>query len=102
MASSDPRDTDPYTWLKQLAHLSPVIHIKQSTKDKSARWPFTEEYNKIGIITPAKVIETIEASGAEEVVLLLEISHRERFPTEYQVMDDLKESVEYWRKYIKE
>jgi len=102
LASPDPRDTDPYAWLKELAYLSPVIHIKQSTKDKSAHWPFIEKYNKIGIISPPKVIEAIEASGAEEVVLLLEISHRERFPTEYQVIDDLKESVEYWRKYIKE
>jgi len=102
LASSDPRDTDPYTWLKELAHLSPVIHIKQSSKDKSAHWPFTEEYNKIGIISPLRVMEATEASGAEEVVLLLEISHRERYPTEYQVMDDLKESVEYWRKYIEE
>ena len=102
LASSDPRDTDPYAWLKELAHLSPLIHIKQSTKNKGAHWPFTEKYNKIGIITPPRVIEAIEASGAEEVVLLLEISHRERFPTEYQVIDDLKESVEYWRKYIKE
>jgi len=47
-------------------------------------------------------MEAIETSGAEEVVLLLEISHRERYPTEYQVIDDLKKSVEYWRKYIKE
>jgi len=102
LASSDPRDADPYTWLKELAHLSPVIHIKQSTKDKSAHWPFTEEYNKIGIISPLRVMEAIEASGAEEVVLPLEISHRERYPTDYQVIDDLKKSVEYWRKYIKE
>lgn len=50
LASSDPRDRDPFTWLRELAYLSPVIHIKQSTKDKGAHWPFTEEYNKIGII----------------------------------------------------
>ncbi|MBA7501246.1 MAG: hypothetical protein GH144_11285 [Clostridia bacterium] len=102
LASRNPRDRDPYTWLRELAHLSPVVHIKQSTKDKSARWPFTEEYNEIGIISPLRVMEAIEASGAEEVVLLLEISHRERYPIEYQVIDDLKKSVEYWRKYIKE
>lgn len=102
LASSDPRDTDPYAWLKELAHLSPVIHIKQSTKNKGAHWPFTKEYNKVGVIKPPKVIEAIEASGAKEVVLLFEISHRERFPTEYQVIDDLKESVEYWRKYVRE
>jgi sugar phosphate isomerase/epimerase len=100
LASSDPRDRDPYAWLRELAHLSPVIHIKQSTKDKGGHWPFTSEYNKDGIITPLKVMEAIEASGAKEVVLLFEFSHRERYPTEYQVMDDLKESVEYWRKYV--
>jgi len=36
------------------------------------------------------------------MVLLFEISHRERYPVEYQVIDDLKESIEYWRKYIEE
>ncbi|RLE08922.1 D-erythrulose-1-phosphate dehydrogenase [Candidatus Aerophobetes bacterium] len=102
LASSDPRDTNPYAWLKELAHLAPVIHIKQSTKDKSAHWPFTEKYNKIGVISPPRVMEAIEKSGAEEVVLLFEISHRERYPMEYQVLDDLKKSVEYWRKYIKD
>ena len=102
LASPDPRDTNPYAWLKELAHLSPVIHIKQSTRDKSAHWPFTEKYNKIGIISPPRVMEAVEASGAKETVLLLEISHRERYPVEYQVIDDLKKSVEYWRKYIKE
>ena len=100
LASSDPRDRDPYAWLRELAHLSPVIHIKQSTKDKGGHWPFTSQYNKDGIIAPPKVMEAIQASGAKEVVLLLEVSHRERYPTEYQVIDDLKESVEYWRKYI--
>ncbi|MFQ5836191.1 MAG: erythrose 4-phosphate dehydrogenase, partial [bacterium] len=102
LASSDPRDRDPYVWLRELGRLSPVIHIKQSTKDKGGHWPFISQYNKEGIITPPKVMEAIEASGAKEVVLLFEFSHRERYPTEYQVIDDLKESVEYWRKYIEE
>jgi len=102
LASSDPRDRDPYVWLKELAQFAPVVHIKQSTKDKAGHWPFTKEYNKKGIITPSKVIEAINASGAKDVVLLFEISHRERYPMECRVVDDLKESVEYWRKYIKE
>ena len=102
-ASSDPRDGDPYAWLRELAQFSPVIHMKQSAKDNTGhQWPFTKEYNKRGIITPPKVIEAINASGAKEVVLLFEISHRERYPIESRVIDDLKESVEYWRKYIKE
>lgn len=100
LASSDPRNRDPYAWLRELGHLSPVIHIKQSTKDKGGHWPFISQYNKDGIITPPKVMEAIQASGAKEVVLLFEFSHRERYPAEYQVIDDLKESVDYWRKYI--
>ncbi len=102
LSSSDSRDGDPYAWLKELAQFAPVVHIKQSTEDKTAHWPFTKEYNKKGIITPPKVIEAINASGAKDVVLLFEISHRERYPMESRVVDDLKESVEYWRKYIKE
>ncbi|GAI02566.1 unnamed protein product [marine sediment metagenome] len=47
----------------------------------------------IAIIIPAKIIEDTKASGAKEVVLLLEISHKERFPTEYQAIDDLKKSA---------
>jgi len=102
LGSGDPRDADPYSWLRELGHLSPVIHIKQSSKDKGGHWPFTEEYNERGIIKPDRVIEAIEASGADEVVLLFEVSHRERYPADYNVVSDLKESVAYWRKYIKE
>jgi sugar phosphate isomerase/epimerase len=102
IGSSDPRDTDPYVWLEEFGTVSPVIHIKQSLTDKSGHWPFTKRYNEIGIIHPEKVIDTLERSGAKDVVLTFEISHRERYPTEYQVIDDLKESVEYWRKYVKE
>jgi len=98
--SSDPDDNDPYAWLRRLGHLSPVIHIKQSRADKSGHWPFTEEYNESGIITPPRVIEAIEESGAGDVLLLLEISHRERHPAEYRVLDDLKASVDYWRPYV--
>jgi len=100
--SGDPRDIDPYAWLEEFAHLSPVIHIKQSSADKSAHWPFANDYNQRGIITPDKVLDAIERSGAEDVVLLLEVSHRERYPAEGRVLSDLRESVAYWREYVKD
>ncbi|MGQ9632456.1 MAG: sugar phosphate isomerase/epimerase family protein [bacterium] len=102
VGSEDPRDTDPYSWLRELAHLSPVIHIKQSSQDKGGHWPFTEEHNRVGAISPPKVISAIEESGARDVVLAFEISHRERYPTEYRVLEDLKESVSYWRRYVRD
>lgn len=101
LASSDPQDTDPYSWLREFGYLTPCVHIKQSLPDKSSHWPFTPEFNQKGIITPQKVLQVLKSSGAKEVTLLLEISHRERFPQEYRVVDDLKKSVEYWREWVK-
>jgi len=100
--SPDPADTDPYAWLRVFGARSPVVHIKQSKADKGGHWPFTEEHNRDGRIQAEKVLDALRTSGAEEVVLALEVSHRERHPSEYRVLDDLKASVEYWRRYVPE
>lgn len=98
--SPDPRDSDPYAWLEEFGKLSPVLHIKQSMADKGGHWPFTAEHNERGRIWPPKVLEYLEKSGAEDVVLLMELSFRERYPAEIMVLPDLKESTEYWRQYV--
>ena len=100
--SPDPRDVDPYAWIEEFGKLSPVVHIKQSMADKGGHWPFTAEYNERGTILPAKVLESLERSGADDVVLLLELSHRERYPAEGRVLSDLKESAAYWRQHVSE
>lgn len=101
ISSSDPADVDPYAWLQTLGCFSPVVHIKQSLANKGGHRPFTAEYNQEGIITPERVIRAIETSGMDEVTLLFEISHRERYPAEHRVIDDLTESVAYWRRWVK-
>lgn len=100
--TADPEATDPYAWLREFGAQAPVVHIKQSKADKSGHWPFTEEHNQEGVITAPKVLEALEQGGAQAVSLALELSHRERYPQEYQVLDDLRESVAYWRQYVKE
>lgn len=93
------REHDPYYWLEELASESPALHIQQTDGKGDRHWPFTEEYNKIGIIKPEKIIEAIERSGAKEVYLFLEII----FPFEYpdnKVLEDLKASVKYWKQYV--
>jgi len=102
LESKNPDDTNPYIWIKELGSVSPVIHIKQSTKNKGGHWPFTPEYNRKGIIRPKKVISAIVESGAKDVVLCFEFSFRERYPTEYLVIDSLIKSTEYWRRFVKE
>lgn len=95
----NPEDTDPYKWLREFAHISPVVHIQQTSASESCHWPFTEEYNKIGIIEAEKVIEAINLSAAKEVLLTLEIFFS-LAKNDEQVLAHMKESVEYWRKYV--
>lgn len=100
LASTDPRDTDPHAWLRAFAARSPVIHIKQSLRDKGGHYPFTAQYNQDGKIIPDEILATLREAGVKTCTLLLEVSHRERWPTDYTVVADLKESVEYWRPAI--
>lgn len=100
LQSKDPRDTDPYAWLEAFAAEAPVIHLKQSLADKSGHRPFTPENNARGRIHPGPVLAALEAGGAEDVQLLFEFSWRERWPTDYRVVEDLRASVEYWRPYV--
>lgn len=100
LASPNPEDTDPYAWLRAFGKVSPVVHLKQSTRDKGGHWPFTPEHNERGIVRGELVLEALEDSGAEEVMLILELSHREREPAESRVLSDLKASVDYWRQFV--
>jgi sugar phosphate isomerase/epimerase len=94
-------DLDPYRWLEKFAHISPVIHLQQTDEKVSHHWPFTDHYNKIGIIHPEKVLEAIEKSGSERNYLVFEIFHS-LGATEETVLDNLKRSVAYWRRWVAE
>ncbi len=100
LQSSDPDDTDPQAWIRAFGKVSPCIHIKQSLRDKGGHYPFTAEYNAAGKIVPEAVLNTMCEAGVEDCTLLLEISHRERWPSDYTVVEDLKESVAYWKPAI--
>ena len=93
------KDKDPYIWLKEFAHISPVIHIQQTDGVLDRHWPFTPEYNKRGIIEPQKVIQAINESEAKEVVLLLEVVHAFE-EDENKVLSDIKESVNCWKQVM--
>ncbi len=97
LQSRDPDDTDPHAWIRAFGTVSPCIHIKQSLRDKGGHYPFTAEYNARGKIIPEEILNTMREAGVEKCTLLLEISHRERWPSDYTVVSDLKESVEFWR-----
>jgi sugar phosphate isomerase/epimerase len=96
-----PNDRDPYRWVRELGKVSPIIHIQQTEKDHSRHWPFTEEYNKIGLIHGEPLLAALEQSGAEGAEILFEISHREAWSTEFRIIQDHVESVNYWRQFVK-
>jgi D-erythrulose 1-phosphate 3-epimerase len=100
--SPHPSQRDPYPWIEKLGKYSPVIHLQQTELNKSNHWPFTKEYNEKGIVHADKVIKTLEKAGVEEALLLFEISHREHWDTDFRIIQDLKESVDYWREYVKD
>jgi sugar phosphate isomerase/epimerase len=97
IGSPDPRDRDPYAWLRELGYLSPVIHMQQTDGKGSRHWPFTAEYNRMGVIVPEKVFETVEKSGAPKTVIVFEFFFSAHAIPEEGVMENLKRSVEYWQ-----
>lgn len=98
----DPSERDPYPWIEQLGAVSPVIHLQQTVLNKSNHAPFTAEANKDGIIKGEKVMDCVKRSGCTDALFAFEISHREHFDTEFKIIPDLKESVQYWRQFITE
>lgn len=90
---------DPYNWLKELLPYTPMVHLQQTDGISDRHWPFTPEYNKIGIINPDRVADILKSSPFPEVIMLFELGHA--FDShDQQVVDDHKYSVETWSKWI--
>lgn len=89
-------ERDPCAWLERFGARAPVVQLQQSDAEGDHHWPFTKEANARGRIDAGRVLEALGRSGAERVTLILEI-----IPTfessDDQVLDELAESVEFWR-----
>ncbi len=96
-----PDQRDPYPWIVQLAKYSPIIHLQQTVLHKSNHAPFTPECNKTGIIHPQKVLDCMEKSGCNSSLLMFEIGHREHYDSEFKIIDELRQSVDYWKEWVK-
>jgi sugar phosphate isomerase/epimerase len=89
-------DRDPYAWLRRLGASSPVVHLQQSDAEADHHWPFTAERNAQGRIDAGRVLDALDASGAAEVALVLEV-----IPSFEQdddlVLAELVETAGHWR-----
>jgi D-erythrulose 1-phosphate 3-epimerase len=89
-------DRDPYAWLERLGACAPVVHIQQSDAEADHHWPFTAERNAQGRIDAGRVLAALDASGAGEVALVLEVIPSFEQDDD-QVLAELVESVAHWR-----
>ena len=89
-------EADPYAWLAQLGSFASVVQLQQSDAVADHHWPFTPAANRSGRIEANRVLRAIEASGATEVALILEIIPPFEADDD-QVVDELRVSAEYWR-----
>lgn len=102
-------DGSAYKWLEQLGCYSPIVHLQQNDGKSSPHWPFDENHNKIGIIEGARVLRSLAKSFeqdagmglpmCEEVVLTLE-PFISTAGNNYAAVDEISQSVSYWRQFI--
>jgi sugar phosphate isomerase/epimerase len=89
-------DRDPLAWAADLGALAPVVQLQQSDAEGDHHWPFTAQRNAEGRIEAGAFLDALEASGATDPVLILEMIP----PFEQDdaaVLEDLRASVAYWK-----
>jgi sugar phosphate isomerase/epimerase len=89
-------DRDPYAWLERLGRRAPVVQLQQADGQADHHWPFTPETNATGIISAERVLAALDASGATDVALVLEVIPAFEQDDD-QALADLVQSARYWR-----
>lgn len=73
--------------------------VRRHVADPRAARPFTDTYNRRGLICPAEVLAALRAWPAEDVYLFLEVMP----PFEADdavVLDDLRTRARHWRDHL--
>ena len=103
LSSENTMDYEPYGLIKKYISEANQIHLKQTSMDKRKNGPFTEANNKNGLIKALKVLDYIEKfhlQDSSNLELILELNAREREPDDSQIVEDIIESVDYWKKAL--
>ena len=97
-----PEEADHLAWIRRYGHNCDVIDCQQTDLEASRHWPFTEANNRRGIIRAEEVVRAIEESGAEDILLAFELRFPAYHPQERRFMANLRDSVKYWRSWVKD
>lgn len=107
------QDGDVYAWLRRLGRYSPIIHLQQTDGNASAHRPFTEAFNRSGIIHGEQVLMALDDSCSqtassgnemppvEDIYLTIEMfSGTAERPA--RILANLRETAAYWRRFVPE
>lgn len=98
-----PEEADHLAWIKKYGTMCDEIDCQQSTLTSSNHWPFTEQNNKVGIIKGDEVAKAVrEIPGDQEILLGFEIKTGAFWPQEEGHLQGLRDSVNYWRQWVKD
>jgi sugar phosphate isomerase/epimerase len=89
------QDRDPYAWLEHFGPRVAEVQLQQSDGLADHHWPFTAEHNAGGRVDPGRVLDTLAAAGADDVLLILEVIPAFE-ADDQQVLSDLRASVQVW------
>lgn len=95
-----PQEADHLEWIRRYARRCDVIDCQQTDAAASRHWPFTAEANERGIIRADEVVAAINESGAGDVLVAFEIRTPAFFPQDARHLEDLRASVDYWRRWV--
>jgi D-erythrulose 1-phosphate 3-epimerase len=107
---SMPDDSNTWSWLESLGCFSPIVHLQQVTGATSSHLPFTPATNRTGLIHPEKVLRSLMTSyrrvppdglpgRTRDIYLTIEV-FAGAAQTYREIESDLRETVDYWRRYI--
>ncbi|MGH2512143.1 MAG: sugar phosphate isomerase/epimerase family protein [Candidatus Limnocylindrales bacterium] len=92
-------ELDPYAWLARFGAELAEVQLQQSDAADDHHWTFTAEHNRLGRIEAGRVLDTLMASGASDVILMLEVIPSWQQPDD-ELRAELAASVDYWRRAI--
>ncbi len=109
---SEKRDSDTWAWLRELGRYSPLIHLQQTDNTSSSHKDFSPQNNRSGCITGERLLRALYESysspvdpdmptPADKIYLTLELFYS-NVTNGYDIIDSLKTSAEYWRRFIPE
>lgn len=97
-----PEDSDsgkPGIWLRESWRRPPIVQLQQSPRGADAHGAFTAANNRVGTVDRDDTLAAIAQWNADDVYLFFEIIHANE-ADDSRVLDELRESVEFWKEGI--